>query len=272
MVRARRCLERCQQIIPTLSNLGVLYATNTDNQATEIGLEQIALSLRWINSHFNQTGVIPICSYGVKQCVEKWSGKYVSNGAFIAAAVGSGNLYILGRKPDPNVYFEYRLVSSTPITSIPSVPHHQHWSYGCISMKPATPDDLQLIRNELATEETKTGVSFLCNWGMIVFGAKANDLFMIYKTEEKEKLLVGMILFNDVENGNFSPNILNIWPRYRRHGIGTMVVHFIEKKLMRGKTMAIDLVGDGIPFWTSLGYTTVHHNDSDHHRIKPIPY
>jgi hypothetical protein len=84
-----------------------LYANGTDTPVkTPIDPIQVAHCVRWIGQYmFQRKTVNPRSSYALKHAVENAAGTYISNGAFIAAAVGLGYQFQVPPLGCPNVCF-----------------------------------------------------------------------------------------------------------------------------------------------------------------------
>lgn len=63
-----------------------------DSRATPIDATQVATCRRWIRwfARPRKSFDLRTSSYGLKHQVESWAGRYVTNGAFIAAALAEG--------------------------------------------------------------------------------------------------------------------------------------------------------------------------------------
>lgn len=62
---------------------------------SDYDIDAVKTCIDWINRFAIKTKTIRrvYSSYYLKHCVERWSGKYIPNGAFIAAAVVAGYRY-----------------------------------------------------------------------------------------------------------------------------------------------------------------------------------
>ncbi len=79
---------------------------------TEEDESQIDLCKRWISTFIEPRKTLndKTYSYGMKHIAEDWAGSYVSNGAFIAAAIDLGYRYKQAQgKKNPNAIFNMSL-------------------------------------------------------------------------------------------------------------------------------------------------------------------
>ena len=76
--------------------------------------EQVQTCIEWLLAHDaldrRKTINTKFTSYGLKHMVERATGQYVSNGAFICAALYLGYKMKRSRLSSPNVYFNIREV------------------------------------------------------------------------------------------------------------------------------------------------------------------
>ncbi len=69
--------------------------------------KEIEICKRWISTFISPRTTLnnQYSSYGMKHLVEDWAETYVSNGAFIAAAIDLGYRYKQGQAKSPNAVF-----------------------------------------------------------------------------------------------------------------------------------------------------------------------
>ena len=91
---------------PELHSLGWLVEGQEEKLKWKPNLDEVDLAMRFIQEHAVPRRVSSRSqgSYGLKHAVERWAGTYISNGAFIAAALALG--YEARRFPNsPNCAF-----------------------------------------------------------------------------------------------------------------------------------------------------------------------
>jgi hypothetical protein len=241
MISAVSAIELAMLKFPDLHPSGVFL--RDENMRRNVDPEEVQVCLDWIAMELpcTTTG-----SYQYKHVVESYSGRYISNGAFIAAAVGLGNRYLPCENGDPNLEFSFNL-SSHPPSVYPECP--ETLESAVVAIEASTRRDLRRIRSELQDEYDTMGHSFIVNFDMMKV---CDDMFSLFVDQE----MIGFLLVRDVFTGNYTPEILNLWPRHRRKKFGADVMQAIER-CMWGKTISTRVAGvSGChDFYTAIGYT-----------------
>jgi hypothetical protein len=115
---AQTLLHKALTLIPHLTVDGVCHNKNDllaqEQLKIQVVLQQIAISADWIKLQKLVKRIRKdASSYSYKHRVEEWARSlnktptYISNGAFIAAAVGLGRRFRLPARRGPNVYFNF---------------------------------------------------------------------------------------------------------------------------------------------------------------------
>jgi hypothetical protein len=220
--------------LPTLGVTGV-------SEYSPICTTQVRLCIDWIEcempcSECNSDQLADIVS-------EFWD-VHVTNGSFIAAAVGLGNQYCI--LDDGNIRFPFSLSAVQNLSIISPIRLQNVGSVVKINF--ASPRDLRRIIVELKNEYDNCGESFIVNSNIL----HLQNLFTLSTGPN----VIGFLLVCDAHNGNYNPMILNIWPPFRRRGFGSHVMCAIET-CMYGKTMSFHVSGvvGCDKFYKSLGYS-----------------
>ncbi len=212
-----------------------------------IKLHEMADVYEWIkNKHdFGESR----SSYGIINEM-KYSFLSISNGAFIATAIGLKNEFLLNRL-NLEVSFPNRLlIHPETLNKNPSVKNVINQTiYQCLEIRKMSQTELEEMVSQIKQEWKTKKFGFFGNLSSIL-----NPSALLYGIFKEKVELIGFIVFT-LET-DLSPAYFEIFPKFRRNNYASQCIRFIQKE-MSGNISTIEFIPESKSFWEKMGYKKI---------------